>query len=56
MARNEELPIPILSNLEPVYGSGSQLKEAELRFKNLKAKFIDLFGQPPHVYARSTGE
>lgn len=55
MARHEELPIPILSDLEPVYGSGSQLEEAQLRFKNLKAKFIDLFGQSPHVYARSPG-
>ncbi|XP_009788882.1 galactokinase-like [Nicotiana tabacum] len=55
MARHEELPIPIFSDLEPVYGGGSQLEEAELRFKNLKAKFINLFGQPPHVYARSPG-
>lgn len=56
MARHEELPIPIFSDLEPVYGSGSQLEEAQLRFKNLKAKFIDLFGQSPHVYARSPGQ
>lgn len=56
MARHEELPIPILSDLEPVYGSGSQLEEAQLRFKNLKAKFIDLFAQSPHVYARSPGQ
>lgn len=56
MARHEELPVPILSDLEPVYGSGSQLEEAQLRFKNLKAKFIDLFGQSPHVYARSPGQ
>ncbi|CAN4091707.1 unnamed protein product [Withania somnifera] len=55
MARHEELPVPVFSYLDPVYGSGSQLEEAELRFKNLKAKFIDLFGQPPHVYARSPG-
>ncbi|KAG5632387.1 hypothetical protein H5410_004104 [Solanum commersonii] len=55
MARHEELPIPIFSDLEPVYGGGSQLEEAQLRFKNLKAKFIDLFGQSPHVYARSPG-
>ncbi|KAH0733604.1 hypothetical protein KY289_004792 [Solanum tuberosum] len=55
MARHEELPIPIFSDFEPVYGSGSQLEEAQLRFKNLKAKFIDLFGQSPHVYARSPG-
>ncbi|XP_059280798.1 galactokinase [Lycium ferocissimum] len=55
MARHEELPIPVFSDVEPVYGSGSQLEEAQLRFKNLKAKFIDFFGQPPHVYARSPG-
>ncbi|XP_047263061.1 galactokinase isoform X3 [Capsicum annuum] len=55
MARHEELPIPFFSDLEPVYGSGSQLEEAQFRFKNLKSKFIDLFGQSPHVYARSPG-
>ncbi|KAJ8528886.1 hypothetical protein K7X08_030626 [Anisodus acutangulus] len=45
----------MFTDLEAVYGSGSQLEEAQLRFKNLKAKFIDFFGQPPHVYARSPG-
>ncbi|XAR48796.1 Galactokinase [Bertholletia excelsa] len=55
MARHEELPIPVYSCLEPVYGGGSQLDEAQLRFQNLKSKFIQVFGQPPHLYARSPG-
>ncbi|WMV15715.1 hypothetical protein MTR67_009100 [Solanum verrucosum] len=45
MPRHEELAIPIFSNLEPVYSNGSHLEEAELGFKNLKCKFLDLFGQ-----------
>ncbi|KAL3505609.1 hypothetical protein ACH5RR_030991 [Cinchona calisaya] len=55
MARHEELPVPIYTSLEPVYGGGSQLEEAQLRFKNLKSKFIEFFGHPPDVYARSPG-
>ncbi|KAK4405451.1 Galactokinase [Sesamum angolense] len=55
MARHEELPVPIFTSLEPVYGTGSQLEEAELRFNKLKSKFIDFFGQPPDIYARSPG-
>uniref|UniRef100_A0A5B7AA30 Putative galactokinase 1 n=1 Tax=Davidia involucrata TaxID=16924 RepID=A0A5B7AA30_DAVIN len=55
MARHEELPVPIYSTLEPVYGAGSQLEEAQLRFDILKSKFIQVFGHPPHVYARSPG-
>ncbi|KAK3029626.1 hypothetical protein RJ639_037943 [Escallonia herrerae] len=55
MARHEELPVPIYSTLEPVYGAGSQSEEAQLRFDNLKSKFIQAFGHPPHVYARSPG-
>ncbi|PON93151.1 Galactokinase [Trema orientale] len=55
MARHEELPIPIYSTLEPVYGDGSQLEEAQLRFHHLKAKFVDFFGHPPHLFARSPG-
>ncbi|KAL6990115.1 galactokinase [Sarracenia purpurea var. burkii] len=55
MARHEELPIPIYSTLEPVYGDGSQVEEAQLRFDNLKSKFIDVFGHPPDIYARSPG-
>ncbi|KAL0457519.1 UNVERIFIED_CONTAM: Galactokinase [Sesamum latifolium] len=55
MARHEELPVPVFTSLEPVYGTGSQLEEAELRFNKLKSKFIDFFGQPPDIYARSPG-
>ncbi|XP_073138834.1 galactokinase [Henckelia pumila] len=55
MARNEELPVPIFSSLEPVYGTGSQLEEAELRFAKLKSKFVEFFGHPPDIYARSPG-
>jgi N-acetylgalactosamine kinase len=55
MAKYEDLPIPVFSSLEPVYGDGSQLEEAQLRFQNLKSKFLEVFGHPPHVFARSPG-
>ncbi|CAL0325433.1 unnamed protein product [Lupinus luteus] len=55
MAKNEELPIPIYNNLEPVYGDGSQLEEAKLRFDNLKSKFLQVFGHSPQLFARSPG-
>lgn len=55
MAKSEELPVPIFSSLEPVYGTGSQLEEAELRFAKLKSKFVEFFGHPPVIYARSPG-
>jgi len=55
MAKYEDLPIPVFSLLEPVYGEGSQLEEAQLRFQNLKSKFLEVFGHPPHVFARSPG-
>ncbi|XP_027120984.1 galactokinase [Coffea eugenioides] len=55
MARHEELPVPIYASLEPVYGGGSQLEEAELRFNLLKSKFREFFGHLPDVYARSPG-
>ncbi|XAR56975.1 Galactokinase [Bertholletia excelsa] len=55
MARHEDLPVPIFSSLEPVYGDGSPLEEARLRFDNLKSRFVALFGHPPDVYARSPG-
>ncbi|XP_059645867.1 galactokinase-like isoform X2 [Cornus florida] len=55
MARHEDLPIPIYSSLQPVYGDKSPLEEAQLRFENLKSKFIQSFGHPPEVYARSPG-
>ncbi|KAG1326166.1 putative Galactokinase [Cocos nucifera] len=52
---HEELPVPIYSSLEPVYGEGSPLEEAQLRFQTLKAKFVEFFGKEPEVYARSPG-
>ncbi|KZV58713.1 galactokinase [Dorcoceras hygrometricum] len=55
MAKNEELPVPIFTSLEPVYGTGSQLEEAELRFAKLKSKFVEFFGHAPDIYARSPG-
>ncbi|PIA60990.1 hypothetical protein AQUCO_00300482v1 [Aquilegia coerulea] len=55
MAKHEELPIPIFSTLEPVYGEGSQFEEAKHRFDNFKSKFIQVFGHKPDVYARSPG-
>ena len=55
MAKHEDLPVPIHSFLEPVYGQGSQLEEAQLRFNNLKAKFLQFFGREPQVFARSPG-
>ncbi|KAI4344762.1 hypothetical protein L6164_011953 [Bauhinia variegata] len=55
MAKHEELPIPIYNNLQPVYGEGSQLEEAQLRYDNLKSKFNIIFGHPPQVFARSPG-
>lgn len=53
---HEDLPIPIYSSLEPVYGEESLLEEAQLRFNAVKAKFVELFGQEPQIYARSPGE
>ncbi|XP_043725229.1 galactokinase-like [Telopea speciosissima] len=55
MARHEDLPVPIFSTLEPVYGSGSQLEEAQLRFEKIKSKFLEVFGHQPDVFARSPG-
>ncbi|XP_073008734.1 galactokinase [Typha latifolia] len=52
---HEELPVPTYSSLGPVYGEGSPLEEAQLRFDRLKAKFVDLFGREPDLYARSPG-
>ncbi|KAL6526469.1 galactokinase [Orobanche gracilis] len=55
MARHEEFPVPIFKSLEPVYGAGSQLEEAELRFNKLKSKFIEFFEHTPDIYTRSPG-
>ncbi|RWR94549.1 galactokinase [Cinnamomum micranthum f. kanehirae] len=52
---HEELPIPIFSSLEPVYGGGSLLDEARIRFDNLKSKFFQVFGHQPQLFARSPG-
>ncbi|KAF5752119.1 putative galactokinase [Tripterygium wilfordii] len=55
MAKHEDLPIPVYSSLEPVYGHDSHLEEAQSRFDNLKSKFLEFFGHPPDVFARSPG-
>lgn len=55
MAKHEDLPVPVFSALEPVYGGGSQLEEAQLRFDGLKSKFVEVFGQAPDIFARSPG-
>lgn len=55
MARHDDLPVPVYKSLEPVYGTGSQLEEAELRFNTLKSKFLEFFGHAPDIYARSPG-
>lgn len=56
MARHEELPVPTYSSLEPVYGGGSQLEEAQQRFNRIKEKFVEFYGQPPDIYTRSPGK
>ncbi|PON93150.1 GHMP kinase, C-terminal domain containing protein [Trema orientale] len=53
MAKHEELPIPVYSTLEPVYGERPQLQEARLRFHSLKAKFLEQHGY--YEYAKSKG-
>ncbi|KAF9677193.1 hypothetical protein SADUNF_Sadunf08G0082400 [Salix dunnii] len=55
MERHEETPIPCFSSLEAVYGDESQLQEAKIRFDHLKSKFLQIFGHPPDVFARSPG-
>nr|AZQ20737.1 putative galactokinase protein [Rosa hybrid cultivar] len=55
MMRHEELPIPIHSALDQVYGDSSQLEEAQLRFHRLKTKFHKVFGHLPQLCARSPG-
>ncbi|KAI3980759.1 hypothetical protein MKX01_025324 [Papaver californicum] len=55
MAKHEELPIPIFSTIEPVYGDGTQLKEAQQRFDVLKSKFEQVFGHQPDLFTRSPG-
>ncbi|KAJ9546388.1 hypothetical protein OSB04_018931 [Centaurea solstitialis] len=55
MAKHEDLPVPIFSKLDFVYGDGSQLEEAELRFSLLNSKFKQIFGHLPDIYARAPG-
>lgn len=47
--------IPMLSSLEPVYGAGSQLDEARLRFSRLGDRFKAIYGAVPALFARSPG-
>lgn len=55
MAKHEDQPVPIYSSLKPVYGDGSQLEEANLRFDKIKSKFQEFFSHPPDIFARSPG-
>lgn len=55
MAKHEDLPVPIHSKLDEVYGDGSQVEEAQLRFSILDSKFEELFGHLPDLYARAPG-
>ncbi|CAN0863250.1 GAL1 [Linum grandiflorum] len=54
-ANHDELPVPLFSSLDPVYGGGSQLEEAQHRYYKLKSKFLQVFGVSPDLYARSPG-
>lgn len=54
MAVADEL-VPIYSSLEPVYGEGPQSEEARYRYNLLKSKFVELYGEPPQLYARAPG-
>jgi hypothetical protein len=55
LQHDKEVAIPVYGSLEPVYGEGSQLEEAQLRFDRLKAKFVELYEQEPELFARSPG-
>ncbi|KAJ4766502.1 Galactokinase [Rhynchospora pubera] len=55
LQQDAEMLVPVYSSLEPVYGDGSPLEEAQLRFDRLKAKFLELYGQEPEFFARSPG-
>ncbi|GMH08663.1 hypothetical protein Nepgr_010503 [Nepenthes gracilis] len=55
MAKHEELPVPVYSSLDSVFGDGSQLEEARHRFIKIQSKFLEVFGHPPDVFARSPG-
>ncbi|KAF3784977.1 Galactokinase [Nymphaea thermarum] len=52
---HEDLPVPIFTTLEPVYGEGSLLDEASVRFDRLKSTFSELYGCQPDVFARAPG-
>ncbi|XP_068659747.1 galactokinase-like [Aristolochia californica] len=54
MAHDGQL-VPVFSSLGPVYGDGSLLEEAQLRFDKMKSKFVEVFGHQPDVFARSPG-
>ncbi|KAF3330803.1 galactokinase isoform X2 [Carex littledalei] len=55
LQQDEEMVVPVYGSLELVYGEGSQLEEAQLRFDLVKAKFVELYEQEPELYARSPG-
>eukprot|EP00249_Psilotum_nudum_P010289 c22453_g1_i1 orf=282-1847(-) len=54
MDAGEDL-VPIYSSLEPVYGDGALLDEAQFRYQQLKSRFVELYGADPELYARAPG-
>lgn len=55
MAGNMEELVPVYTSLSRVYEEGPLLEEAKIRYKKLKQKFVDLYGQEPELYARAPG-
>eukprot|EP00271_Cylindrocystis_brebissonii_P007385 TRINITY_DN20841_c0_g1_i1.p1 TRINITY_DN20841_c0_g1~~TRINITY_DN20841_c0_g1_i1.p1 ORF type:complete len:524 (-),score=97.90 TRINITY_DN20841_c0_g1_i1:958-2529(-) len=51
----EEKTVPIYTNVVPVYGEGEEGAKAQLRYENLHAKFIEIYGHEPHLCARAPG-
>ena len=51
----EDVLVPTLTSLEPVYGAGPPLDEARLRFDRLGDRFRELYAARPALFARSPG-
>lgn len=54
MAGNLDV-VPVYQSLARVYGEGPLLVEAEQRYKNLKERFVELYGREPELFARAPG-
>ncbi|XP_078446670.1 mevalonate/galactokinase family protein isoform X2 [Wolffia australiana] len=52
---HEELPVPVFTVLDPVYGHDYDLEEVQLRFQTLNSKFIEIYGGRPEIFARAPG-